>query len=138
MKYKILIHWMINTNQCTSLMFIIQWIEKIHGETLKIYKILNLFRKQNIVQLWFLLLDSLGFESQQRDQIFLFSKMSRPDMGAHPTNYPTGTRNFSQRYSGRSVLLTNHLQLQPWLRMSGYLTYLYSPNMQSWRGQWKH
>jgi hypothetical protein len=58
-----------------------------------------------------------GFESRQEQKIFLFSKPSRPAVGAHLTSCSVGIVFFPGK-TGRGVMLNNHLLLVPRLRMS--------------------
>ena len=64
-------------------------------------------------------LDSSGFESQQRHEIFLFSKTVQIESGAHPASHSIGTGVLSQRCNGGGANLTPYLHLVPRLRMSG-------------------
>jgi hypothetical protein len=66
-------------------------------------------------------LDSSGFESQQGQEIFLFSKTVQTESGAHSTSHAIGTGFLSQSYDGGGVKLTTYLHLVPRLRMSGVL-----------------
>ena len=71
-----------------------------------------------------LVVDGPGFESQQRQQIFLFARNVETSSGAHPATYSVGTG--GGRESDRVMRLTIHLSLVPSLHS------LYTP---SWRGQ---
>jgi len=64
-------------------------------------------------------LDSSGFESQEGQEIFLFSKTVQTESGAHPASHSIGTGVLSQRYNGGGVKMTTYLQLVPRLRMRG-------------------
>ena len=66
-----------------------------------------------------------GFKLQQKQEIFLVSKISRPALG--PTHPPI------QWVPGRGLKLSTHLHLVPGLRMNGAITLL--PHMLSWCGQ---
>jgi len=61
------------------------------------------------------------FDSWQVKKILLNSKVSKPVMG--PTKSPTKcvTKTPLQKQSDRDVKLTIYLDLQPWLRMRGFI-----------------
>jgi hypothetical protein len=69
--------------------------------------------------------EKLGFYSQQRQEISLFSIASRPALG--PTSLLSNVYMglFPREISGRGVKLTTHLHLVPRLRMVEL--YLHSP-----------
>jgi hypothetical protein len=60
-------------------------------------------------------LDAMGFESRQRQEIFSSPKLSKPDVGSiqSPIRWVPGL------FPGRVVMLTTHLHLMPRLRTSG-------------------
>jgi hypothetical protein len=58
-----------------------------------------------------LVVDGPGFESQQRQEIFLFARNVQTSSGAHPATYSVGTG--GGRENDRVMRLTNHLNLVP-------------------------
>ena len=79
-------------------------------------------------------LDNQGFESQQRQEIFPFSK-SPDEIWRQPSLLLNAYGSYKKRL-GR--MLTIHLHLALRLRIGGAITYLYCPSMPSWIGQGQH
>jgi hypothetical protein len=63
--------------------------------------------------------DSMCFETQQHQKMFLFSETSRPDLGVYPTSYPMKTAVLS-----RGVTLATRVHLVFRSRMSGAIPVL--------------
>ena len=69
-------------------------------------------------------LDVQGYESQQEQEILIFSKTIQNRSRAHPASFPMDSGVLSQLQSGRGMKLTTHPYLVQKLRMSGAIPLL--------------